>query len=1105
MLIVSRRVLLRILRAADRRIAAPQPRFLSFTFRRSDVATRLLPHEQRQKAMGDPVSLIVRFEDARATSDSRDEATYYRRRLTVEALRRALRRDAMQRSLDAATCESLRETLGPFDWECVKEVLRDSGYATSRSSDRQIAETFLCRYAELMLFDQAKLSTWFPELELDAALLEGWFGAPIAAFRAASEQQLAALGVDASAFESEVPSESRNPAPSTPQVGAAHDAAPAARGALHAPSASPERQTEAPARGARAQARLQRGNYVGAAIAAHRTAPDLFSRAIGWLADGLLELGRVAADQREQERQRWTEDLRVLVTHSRGRFRAEERVLYDLQRALLDAREREIRVDVVDWAISLGRRPMRRELPHQAVLRPLRHVDAALKKLPRTAIPGRVAASLRRSVGALARALERRLDETVRPVLDRAFDAVSLGPSSIAETAARDALVSELLDEVRRRGFFSLSRLRDALSRNLLKLDDLRSPLELMRGDALLRLDRELTRAMPGLYRRGEFYLRLLQRVSSLFFATVPGRLLTRYAVLPLAGAFVIVEFSQYLANLIIRPFVGHKIVLTHAATLLAATLFVFGLMHSEGFRHGALLVVRAIGRALRTVLIDLPLRIARHPAVIRFLSLPFIRMIGRHVAIPALVGAGPATLLVLSARMSPTAIVLASVVSFLTFERLINSPIGIELRERAADSIARQWRFLRYRLLPGLVGFVLQLFERLLNGLERWLYRVDIWLRFRRSEHPAMLPVKAVLGVVWFFATYLVRVYINLLIEPQVNPIKHFPVVTVSHKMVLPFTITLTRLLQKPLAPLGPFLSQTIAATTILLLPGVFGFLVWELKENWKLYSANRHRELEPVAFGDHGETMTRLLVPGFHSGTIPKQYSKLRHRSGADVSEHSRPREALRHVEEALERFLVRRLFRLLELSPRWRIAAPQLAGIRLAPNQVVVDLRFRLDDGGERAAQLIFGELRRNLALQQTPAIPALPADHAELWQTALDGLAAQTAVCWRIDRVAALVAPSQVVFDGATLELRAADAHARFVVEPAETLRALESPVCDDAPKQALAAEDRTPAVEDRSPTTPSSSLTSASRLADALFAARAPVLARDWFERWQTFR
>jgi hypothetical protein len=60
--------------------------------------------------------------------------------------------------------------------------------------------------------------------------------------------------------------------------------------------------------------------------------------------------------------------------------------------------------------------------------------------------------------------------------------------------------------------------------------------------------------------------------------------------------------------------------------------------------------------------------------------------------------------------------------------------------------------------------------------------------------------------------------------------------------------------------------------------IPGIFGFLVWELRENWRLYAANRPKGLRPMIIGSHGEPMGRLLRPGFHSGTIPKLFAKLR-----------------------------------------------------------------------------------------------------------------------------------------------------------------------------------------------------------------------------------
>ena len=49
------------------------------------------------------------------------------------------------------------------------------------------------------------------------------------------------------------------------------------------------------------------------------------------------------------------------------------------------------------------------------------------------------------------------------------------------------------------------------------------------------------------------------------------------------------------------------------------------------------------------------------------------------------------------------------------------------------------------------------------------------------------MLVTKAVLGLVWFFVAYVVRFCVNVFLEPQINPIKHFPVVTVGHKLLFP------------------------------------------------------------------------------------------------------------------------------------------------------------------------------------------------------------------------------------------------------------------------------------------------------------------------------
>src|SRR5205807_1971072 len=80
--------------------------------------------------------------------------------------------------------------------------------------------------------------------------------------------------------------------------------------------------------------------------------------------------------------------------------------------------------------------------------------------------------------------------------------------------------------------------LREALARNRLKLPDLSGPGEFLLGDPLIRANRQLAVSLDGVYRRGEIYLRLLQRLSALAFGTAVGRFLTLYLILPFGGAF---------------------------------------------------------------------------------------------------------------------------------------------------------------------------------------------------------------------------------------------------------------------------------------------------------------------------------------------------------------------------------------------------------------------------------------------------------------------------------------------------------------------------------------------------------------------------------------
>ena len=164
------------------------------------------------------------------------------------------------------------------------------------------------------------------------------------------------------------------------------------------------------------------------------------------------------------------------------------------------------------------------------------------------------------------------------------------------------------------------------------------------------------------------------------------------------------------------------------------------------------------------------------------------------------------------------------------------------------------------------------------MEWVEKLIYAGDEWLRFREGQSRGLLAAKAVLALVWGIVAYAVRVCLTLLVEPTINPIKHFPVVTVAAKIMLPFALTLNGILSAPLTPfLGVVIAKSIAAAAVAFVPGFFGFLVWELRANWRLYEANRPESLGALAVGSHGETVVRFLRPGFHSGTLPKRFARL------------------------------------------------------------------------------------------------------------------------------------------------------------------------------------------------------------------------------------
>lgn len=829
----------------------------------------------------------------------------------------------------------------------------------------------------------------------------------------------------------------------------------------------------------------------------------------------LVERLRRAIDFPSADTEAWQSSLWELATNSvHGFWNSEKRLLYDLQKVCLDHERVTYKVDIVTWAVSRGRRPLRRPLNSLREVMMAKHLASSAARLVNVRLSGverdRLTALLEKATH-LAR---EQMRQRMRPVIQQTLHDVHLEPGSVPEQVAFDKLTEDSLDCIADRGYLTMGYLRDTISKNDLKLPDLRQLNELWRGDHLLRADDRLDLALDGVYRRGEFYLRSLQITSSVFFGTPFGRFTTLFLVIPFGGALVIVEGVKHILHLFHRKPVETKgSVLTEetaaagnespvsvdavaarestnatpladpaslmnrnsdaswlsqpaiavasprASTMegstagdaalpartsdgdakangpttafslkndnaetreiievireaddavdqivtnqletvswvLAIGFLLMGLIHVLEFRRRFFQWAQTCWRLTRAVLIDLPLKLLRLPFLQKILRDRAFVKFRRYVMTPsfvAVVGAKFLPWLISGRSLSWWWVGTIAGLSSLAF----NSRLGQDTQELTAEWVGNAWYKLRARVVMAVIEWIIDVFRVILNSVERVLYAVDEWLRFHSDESWLSIVVKGVLGLIWTFVSFLIRIYINLLIEPTLHPVKHFPVVTVAHKIFFPFIEQISVWMFNLFTPyMGKWLAGVVTGFNIFFLPGIFGFVVWELKENWRLYEANRQKELTPVPVGSHGETVARLLRPGFHSGTLPKLFRRLRrleHQSASfkRFSARRAGREQLGHVETAVRSFVERDLIRLLELCPVWQHAGLQCGHIHAASNSFAVDLDCTLL--GEQPVRLLFQEQSGWVAasIPQTGWLRFASADQIRSFQSAVEG--------------------------------------------------------------------------------------------------------------------
>ena len=826
--------------------------------------------------------------------------------------------------------------IGQTEFYEIRTVLRQERYLLPPHDDRTVYEEFAALYLELRFFATPLLPRYFPAIDdfdrIDRILRED---------------------VDAAALFSAKRLEGA-PDPvwmlDDPDQG---DTTAALADTTHIWTGSDKPYQDLVSRADKAAAR---GNCVRAAIQRTRAArvappiliPEAQDNAAADL-NRLVERLQAALQIMGDQAATWRRDLPpLLVQAADGVWPAEARLLYDLQKICVDHERPVYSPDLVEWAYSGFRQPLVRLLPNQPLVLAVKHLRVAVNRLPsvRLTEPERHALSALLH-DALSQA-ETRLRERFRPPIRAALARVGLRPENFPEELGRRKLIEELLDRITERGYLNMSDLRDALARNQLKLPDLSGPREFFGGDPLICANRELAASAAGVYRRGEIYLRWLQRGSALTFGTHAGQVFMLFFVLPVLGAIATILGTQEILHLLRLP---HHLSLG-AEALLTCVLgdFYLHIFHYPCYRKVALRGLHLLWIGCRGVFYDIPVAVVNMPAVRAFINSRPYKILVRLVLKPLPV-ALLAWAILWGFGIDTRETIAGAGGAFLVAGVLLNSRLGRDIEEALIDRALRDWEYLQ-GLVPGLFRFVMQLFKTVLEAIDRFLYTVDEWLRFRAGQGRPALVVKTTLGLIWFVVTYVVRMYVNVFIEPSVNPIKHFPAVTVMAKILVPFwgvlwgTVHNPGLLCLPFEFLGAWKAWTIGFVLLHSLPGAAGFLVWEFKENWRLYRTNRPRTLRPEIIGHHGETMLRLLKPGFHSGTLPKLYAKLRraerkgHR-GAGWKSAQRVREALHHVDESVRHFAERELIDFVGAGKGWTLGPIHVSTVEAGSNRVRLEL--------------------------------------------------------------------------------------------------------------------------------------------------------------------
>jgi hypothetical protein len=908
-------------------------------FRHAEQADLELESDQ---LLPDTVVLVIR-------PDAEEFSNLERKRLLLKYWRRLFHARihlAFARPLDDQQLRERIEVIGRIEFAEIRDVLTQDRWLPPGATDRQTYVEFAAVYLEMRQFAASLLPNYFPGIR-DFGKIE----------------QLLARDVDAAELFTR-----------TRLAGAADPIQPV-------DMRSDESQEVYWKFVRSAQKAAIKGNTVGAAILrmrASRVAPAALTLPTRQEAEkDIAQLTRRLAEAltlSETEKADWTRHLTLLLDKAdQGSRPMEARVLEELQKVCLDHEYEICTLDLVEYLMSGGKRPIKRPLPSQRLVRIAKHLRSAIATLGKVRLSDTDRNHLTRLIQQALGRTEEGLQARFRPVLVTALEDVGLKPGGPLEQAAFDKMVAELLERISNYGYLTFAELRDTVSRNQFKLPDLSEPEDFIKGDPLIRLDRRLASLLDGVYRPGEFYVRYLERFTALKFGTWWGRWVTRFVTGPFLIAWVVLfvlgflldEIHHYLvpsSDIVEQisgvlmgpaltwsrdegePILGVAPAWWHAGLLVSLGLFILALFRSDDFRRRCARAALAALRGSFVLLWEVPMRFLPVRMLRRLVQSWLFQIAYWYILQPGLV---TLLLFLLFPPLWQNGYVALGTLLIVSF--LMNSRVGRGATEAVQDALVSLGELIRAGLLPGLFHFVIYVFKQIIELIEYLLFVVDEWLRFRKGDSQLSLVVRTIASVLWAPFAFAARFFLVVLIEPGYNPLKA-PVSYLAAKIMLPLTgyllgTWLPAFVAPWPRPLG-VLGYAVLFVVIFHLCDVFGFLFWEMKENWNLYRSNRGRTLGPLAIGGHGETVRGLLQPGFHSGTVPRLYARLRQAERrAMVTRNWTRVRAYRHeleeVAETVQDFISRDMLTILKQSRSWRGQAVSAGPIYLSTNRIRLEL--------------------------------------------------------------------------------------------------------------------------------------------------------------------